>query len=290
MAETAFKVPPGGKPAGKGISKRVLGLPLWAWIAISATAIIIALYLRSQQPADDATGGEEYVDDYTDPMGGAYMETPLEYTPQEDVDVTDGTPTTPPSKDIDVNINVGGKKNPCGKRPITPAGIGKHWTCSNGKWVRANNNAKQNEKQKAIIGANKDKPKPGQQPKEPGCGNKPNNPAGAGLHWKCVNGKWTKAKNNAEQNAAQKKKIEQAAAKGANTVRMSGPQLSIGGNTPSPVPPRTAKAAAKKPTAVAAPKAKPKGTIGVVSSGLGPAPKKVKQAVAKPVLRNKKKK
>lgn len=254
MAEpTSFKVPPGGK-AGKGISKKVLGLPMWAWIAISATAILVALYLRSQQPADDATGEDEYMDDYADPNAGTYYETPLQDTPQEDVDVTDGEETPAPNKDIDININVGGKKNPCGAKPKTPAGIGLHWTCSNGKWVRAKNTAKQNQKQKAIVEANKDNAKGAN--KQP-CGNKPNSAAGVGYHWACKNGKWQKAKNNAAQNAAQKKMIEKSKQKGSNTVRKSAPHVTVGGNMPSPTPPRTAKAAAKKPTAVVAVKKKP---------------------------------
>lgn len=248
---TSFKVPLKGG-AGKGIGKKVMGLPLWAWIAICGTAIIVALYLRSKQPAD--TAADEYTDDAVD---GTYYETPEAYTPQEDTDVaTDGsTGTGTSSKTTTVHVTVGDDSG-CGKRPMRPAGLGKHWTCSNGKWVKADNTDKQDAKQLSIIRGNKGKNDGSGDNKNP-CGNKPSDPAGKGFHWKCNNGKWVKAKNNAAQNAAQQEKIDAAKSKGATNTRQGPLPVSIGGNTASPVPARTAKEAANLPAVVQSPKLNP---------------------------------
>lgn len=79
MAETTFTKPPatplkGG--GGKGISKVMFGLPMWAWLAIIGVAIVLAVYMRSQGSEEPAE--EEYVDpeaeyetDYSEPAAGS---------------------------------------------------------------------------------------------------------------------------------------------------------------------------------------------------------------------------
>jgi hypothetical protein len=62
-ADLMAAAPVKAKPKGKGVGRRVLGMPLWVWIAAGAGGLLIGLYLRRKaagtapaQTAGDTSG------------------------------------------------------------------------------------------------------------------------------------------------------------------------------------------------------------------------------------------
>lgn len=135
------------------LTKRVLGLPAWAWFAIIAGGVTIGLVLRNRQEAGDEEA-EEMIEDIPDESAGLVDD--VYYDAAASPAVYEGTypdyVLTPPggganggylpnaqTPNIEVNIggNVGNQGKECkrGSKPNRRPPRGYHWCCRNGKWV-----------------------------------------------------------------------------------------------------------------------------------------------------------